>query len=133
MKTNDKHIAHPSNEQLQSYLAGNLTHAQSHQIERHLLACSYCSEALNGFESLQSQNIDIQKVNKELKQLLDKRINQKPIRKLIPVWQYAAAASVLLAIGFWWFLPTKPDIKEDVLVQTVEQKPAALPDSVFES
>ncbi len=132
MKTNDKHIAHPSTQQLQSYLAGSLTHAQSHQVERHLLACTYCSEALEGFEALKKQNIDYQWIEKDLKQLLGKRINKKPVRKLISLWQYAAAASVLLAIGFWWFLPKNSENKQAALSQITAPKPVVLADSVFE-
>ena len=96
---NQDHIdGHLSANEMQDYLSGKLSGLESNKIERHLLACSFCAEALEGLESSGTHGSFLSDVD-QLKQRIRSRVGDK---KMIHLWNTPvkiAAAVVVIAIS----------------------------------
>lgn len=103
-----------SEEMLMNYLSGNLSPAEKHKIERHLIDCELCSDAVEGLaEAL--QNKDISKITSEIRQKIQQRTDKrKP--KIISLHPYrfhlAAAAAILFIVGMVFFFRNNIIMKE---------------------
>ena len=97
--SNQDHIdGHLSAKQMQDYLAGKLSGLESNKIERHLLACSFCAEAMDGLENSGNHESFLHDVD-ELKQKIKASVGEK---KVISLWNTPAkiaAAILVIAIS----------------------------------
>lgn len=96
----ESHITHLTKEQIEQYLRGDLSDKEMHVIERHLLSCDMCNEAMEGYES-SVQNIQFDAELDELSNRLESRINSKKKNKAFPFLRIAAIALVLIISGIF--------------------------------
>ncbi len=67
MSKSNYHMDHVSAEQMEYYLAGVLSRREMHTIERHLLDCEFCNEAMDGFEASSADiGNDVAKLSQQL-------------------------------------------------------------------
>src|SRR4051812_24273827 len=85
-----------SEENLIAYVKGTLNPRMQHEIEKHLLDCEMCSDALDGLMLLDSPE-DISEITNTINAEIDERISasQTKIRVMFP-WQMAAAFALLI-------------------------------------
>jgi len=93
-------------EQIINYKAHNLSGGELRKIEEHLIDCSLCSEAVEGLEKLDAENMqdDFFYVKKELKNRTTKRYSK--------VFIYSAVAALLLLAGTAIFNISSPSNSE---------------------
>lgn len=94
------HTEHLTSEQIELYLSGNLSNEDMYAVERHLLNCDFCNEAMEGYENTdQSVNIDeeLDELNSRLKTRITpaKKNNRKMLLRI------AAIAIVLIVSGIF--------------------------------
>jgi TonB family protein len=89
---------HLTAKEMGDYLSGNLSDAEMHGIEKHLLECDFCAEAMEGVETLDDPSAFEQDVSK-LKKQVDKRV-QKPGKKtkIVPFYQKVLRIAAMLAV-----------------------------------
>lgn len=98
--TNTNHL---SQEQLLRYQAEEMGGAEMQQVERHLLSCPLCSDALEGISVLQAQQA--RAAMADVKSRLAQRLEEsKAEPAAAPYWQWAAAAAILLLTAVGVFL-----------------------------
>ena len=90
-KLNSEHL---SKRDIKGYLHSELSDKDMHRIERHLLICEFCSEAIEGYEALPS--IDVEFEVNELNDRIAQRIDKKEKRSKFPILRIAAIAIVLI-------------------------------------
>ncbi len=91
-------LTHIPAEQLLAYKDGKCTDRQMHAIEKHLLDCEICQDALEGFVQFDSAEIksDLSRLSTRL---------QSKTEKKTPIWSYlGVAASVALLVTVGWLL-----------------------------
>ena len=102
---------HLSQDQLMRYRQEKMDDAEMHRVERHLLECELCSDAVEGMELLEppqaAQALD------DLKGRLSARLGEQknPARPLY--WKWGVAASVLLIAGAVFFGLNKSSLTEE--------------------
>lgn len=103
-------------EMLMDYLDGKLTPRDMHLVEKHLLECEFCSEALEGMKGMNRGEAELIFAD------LDKKINDRiatPAAKVIPIkrdYRIAAVVSLLILSGAtFWFLKNKQ--QENMIAQ----------------
>ena len=101
-----------NSEEIKKYLSEKMSAKEMHQVEKQLLDDAFASDAVDGFEALNSDKINEKLVKIDLKKRLNKRISQEKnkeiIAKNIPLWQsISVAASVLLVLGFCFYFLTQ--------------------------
>ncbi|MEA5459296.1 energy transducer TonB [Arcicella sp. LKC2W] len=105
MKTN-KNI---SPEIIKAYLAGTLSHAQTHEFEKAMLNNAVLRDLVEGYEIAKEQKVDFEKVKASLSGSLQERI-RKEESEIYPLWKrvplYARAASVVLFLGLGIYILT---------------------------
>ncbi|EMR02319.1 carboxypeptidase-like regulatory domain-containing protein [Cesiribacter andamanensis] len=131
---NPKSIApggHLSEAQLLRYRSGQLPPAEMHRLERHLLDCPLCSDALEGLEQLEPRQATA--ALSELGSRLASRLQEQPAEATPPYWRWAAAASVLLvaAVALFLLLDTRQLAEQQLSRQEApqEQQPSSAPPS----
>jgi TonB family protein len=88
--------SHLSEEQMMRYQKGRMSPAEMREVELHLLNCEMCSDAMEGFELISSEEFTSDM--KDIKSMLQESLGvEKPQRKHFYL-HFAAAASVLLLI-----------------------------------
>lgn len=96
-----------SSETIKAYLAGTLSHAQTHEFEKVMLEDSVLSDMVEGYELLRDKKNNLITVNSSLSDSLQKRIIKKEA-EIYPLWRrvpvYVRAASVLLFLGVGGYL-----------------------------
>lgn len=93
--SNQDHIdGHLSANEMQNYLSGKLSGLESNRIERHLLDCSFCAEALEGIEGSGSHGSFLSDAD-ELRQKIRSRIDDK---KVIPLWNTPMKIAATIAV-----------------------------------
>lgn len=98
MQPDSRHILwepgdHPSVELLEQYHDGTLPDALHHQLERHLLDCDLCADALEGLQvsdAAQTEN-DVRDINRHIAAKSQQRKNL-----YLPDWKVAAAVVLVL-------------------------------------
>jgi tetratricopeptide (TPR) repeat protein len=85
-----------SEQMLRDYAGKKLSPEKMHQVEKHLVDCELCSDALEGYLLMGDTEIFSEKL-KEIYSFIDKKNDNKKIVQL-RYW-YAAAASILLIAG----------------------------------
>ena len=87
------------------YLHGKLGTRESHWVERHLLDCDLCQDAMEGLEKSAFRKEPVAEDISALRKRLDERVKNDR-RKIFAYSRLAAAASILLLIGlglYWYF------------------------------
>lgn len=100
MKNKEGHI---SLQQMQNYLQGKLNSAEMHAVEKHLLECDFCQDAMEGLESA-----DIDKASDAVSDLSE-RINKEILvsqKEQKPRFRYSWIAAVisLVLVGSYFML-----------------------------
>ncbi len=87
-------------DQLLLYMRNELNATEKHHIEKHLLECELCSDALDGLQLIESPQ-ELATVFAELNGQLDERVNQKETRiiKMFPWWRIAAVLCIITIGG----------------------------------
>ncbi|HYG37597.1 MAG TPA: TonB family protein [Cytophagales bacterium] len=88
---------HLSETQLLNYRMGKMNDTEMYQTELHLLECTLCNDALEGFET-ESPNVTLADLQ-DLKGRLAERLSMEKKRERVVFWPMTVAASLLL-IGF---------------------------------
>ena len=93
---------HLSQDQLMRYQQERMDDAEMHRVERHLLECELCSDALEGMELLSAKQAE--HALHDLKGRLAARLGEQKSTSRPLYWQIGVAASVLLLAGavFYW-------------------------------
>lgn len=96
-----------SQETIKAYLAGTLSHAQTHDFEKAMLDDAVLSDMVEGYELLRDNKADLKSVNSSLSNSLNKKMHQEET-EIYPLWRrvpvYIRAASVLLFFGVGSYL-----------------------------
>jgi len=102
-----------SEEMLTKYIAGKLPPAERHEVEKHLIDCEMCSDAVEGLSMVSGNKIS--SITSELNQKIQNRVGKKEV-KIIFLQQYrtqlAVAASIILVVGLVWFFKANMSMKE---------------------
>lgn len=89
---------HLTAKQMQDYLTGNLSDAEMHRIEKHLLKCDFCAEAMEGLESLNDASTFAPAVS-DLKKKVEERIHKSEKEKpVVPFYKKALRIAAMLAV-----------------------------------
>lgn len=130
MKTN-KNI---SSETIKAYLAGTLSHAQTHEFEKAMLDDAVLFDTVEGYELAKAKKVDLIKVNHSLSDSLQKRITKKE-SEIYPLWKriplYIRAASVLLFLGVGSYLLLNKN--EDKSAEKLASMPASKEEKFVEA
>lgn len=131
--TND-HI--PDFEDFKRYHSGEMSPAEQRLLEGRMLAEPLVAEAYEGFLAWREHDSRMADVRADLRERLHTRV-ARTNRNALPLWAYASAASVLLALFSYWFafLRDQPVAmqKSSVAVKGEEVKPslaAVVPESL---
>ena len=93
---------HLSHDQLIRYQQDKMDDAEMHRVERHLLECELCSDALEGLELLEAK--DAERALQDIRGRLSARLNEEKSSSKTLYWKWGIAASVLLMVGAVFFL-----------------------------
>lgn len=122
----DTPLSCPNAETLENYISGKLSSAAQHEVERHVVECLFCEEALEGLRTFKV-NDRLSEIRKELESDIDRRIqslHQDRLSVLFP-WKIAAAFALLIgSMALLWFFT--PRMEPDQLF-TQEFKPYPAP------
>jgi len=91
-KTDKEHL---SAADIEAYLNGSLSDNEMHRIERHLLECEFCNEAMDGFEAAILPPNEIEYHVAELNARIETRTQEKK-KKVYPFLRIAAIAIALI-------------------------------------
>jgi Domain of unknown function (DUF4349)/Putative zinc-finger len=123
-------------ENLDRYLAGDLTTVEREQIERHLAACESCKQALADTLRLeQTMNSLFAEARPDTN--LDDRIIQhlakEPVRKLRrpPLWRFVGAAAAVLVVGLIGAAVQAIGDADSPLAKMVSENRASKPSAYF--
>ena len=133
MHKQQEHTKHLTPEQMELYLSNKLEGQAAFEVERHLLDCEFCAEAVEGIEENHhfhgfTDDIDI------LKTRIENRVAEED-KKAGVNWRLvglAATVAILVGVGslFFWLgepAPLKPQVAEKkVEPKKEEQKPLPL-------
>ncbi|MBI3501516.1 MAG: tetratricopeptide repeat protein [Bacteroidetes bacterium] len=101
-----------SEDMLTKYISGKLSPAEKHEVEKHLIDCEMCSDAVEGLSNVKN----ISGITSELNHKIQQRVEKKKEVKIIFLRQYrtqlAVAASIILIIGIVWFFKVNMSMKE---------------------
>lgn len=112
---------HLSESQLLRYEHGQMDASEMHRVERHLLHCDLCSEALEGLALLETW--EAKDSLNDLRGRLSNRINDPTTTSRPAYWRWGIAASILLLFttGLFLFLQDV-ELSEPALVQKESKK-----------
>lgn len=121
-------------ETIKAYIAGTLSHAQTHEFEKAMLNDAVLSDMVEGYELTKEKKIDLIDINNSLSDSLQKRITKKeteiyPLWKRIPV--YIRAASVLLFLGVGSYLLINKN--EDKSIEKLASIPASKEEKIADA
>ncbi|MBI4930920.1 MAG: tetratricopeptide repeat protein [Bacteroidetes bacterium] len=107
-----------SEEMLTKYISDKLSSAEKHEVEKHLIDCEMCSDAVEGWQMIYDKK-KISNITSELNQKIQTRIDAKEEKKEVKIiflrqyrTQLAVAASILLVVGLVWFFKSNVSMKE---------------------
>lgn len=130
--TEDNHL---SLQLMQEYLEENLPERQMHQIERHLLDCELCADAIEGLSFVKDPEQVDDSVN-YLKRKIRKRSLREPVlkrkkQKTPLLWRHmsVAAATIILVAGsiLVFKLNTHKPAIQPISLTKVKEEPSSVP------
>ena len=129
MSEKQKHIKSYSTADIRDYLDGKLSPAEMYAMEKAAIDDPLLSDAIEGMELSDQQNISFESDTEQLKKRLQERIKQQEKNRILPfILKWRVAASVLLLAGAgilsYFFLIRKPDT--DSNISLVPAAPAAM-------
>ncbi len=88
--------AHLRLDQIKAYNSGKLSHEEMHQVERHLLTCQLCADAVEGFEESGGAFVstDVEALRDQLKERIAKP--ERAVGGNVKIYRIAAAIAFLL-------------------------------------
>lgn len=127
----------PDFDDFERYYSGEMPLAEQRSLEGRMLAEPLVAEAYEGFLAWRAGNTGAAAMRADLQERLRTRVAHAR-RKTLPLWAYASAASVLLAVFSYWFVflrdqkvdVQKPSVaikQEKVTSSVPEQAPAPVP------
>lgn len=89
---------HLTAQQMQDYLSGNLPDVEMHRIEKHMLECDFCAEAMEGLEAIDDFS-HFEKDLSDLRTRVEKRA-QSPEKEtvVVPLYNKALRIAAMLAV-----------------------------------
>lgn len=120
----------PDFDDFERYYCGEMSSAEQRSLEGRMLAEPLVAEAYEGFLAWRTRNTHIAGVRTDLQERLHKRLALAD-RKVLPLWAYVSAASILLALFSYWavFLhDQKVDIQKPAATITREGTTSPKPD-----
>ena len=108
-------------DQLLLYLQNKLSPFEQHHVEKHLLDCELCSDALEGLRLISSP-ANLTKTFAELNQKIDERVKHTE-KKIIPLysWLRIAAVIALVAVSAGTFLYLQKQQKQEEKIVAEKQ------------
>jgi hypothetical protein len=103
----------PDFDAFERYYSGQMSSAEQRLLEGKMLDEPLVAEAYEGFLTWRATHKDSAAVRKDLSERLHTRVSHAQ-RRILPLWAYASAASVLLAMFVWWFVFVE---KQDIELQ----------------
>ena len=104
MSKSEIHIEHLSLDQIKGYLEGKLDKTEMFKVERHILDCEFCQEAMDGLKDsefgLVNSDLD------EIRQKLSERVQPQMKPSVFQRYRYlgiAASLAIILASTFFLF------------------------------
>lgn len=123
---------HLMEEQMMRYLRDEMSDAERHRLERHVLECELCSDALEGMELLEPEQAEAGL--QDLKGRFAERVGKNEKKEIPLYWRWAAAASLLLLSGAAYLLienfPLMNQERENTAVEQEELMEEAPPISL---
>lgn len=126
----------PDFDDFERYYSGEMPSAEQRLLEGRMLAEPLVAEAYEGFLAWRARNTRATAMHANLQERLHARVTQ-PRRKALPLWAYASAASVLLALFSYWFVflhdqkegMQKPSVavKQEATSSAPKQAPVPIP------
>ena len=114
----------PEREVMLDYLAGRLPGKEAHRLEKHVLDCPFCEDALEGLEMIAEKNRT--EALEETDLTIDAIVNdeEEALPKVLFPWRMAAAIVLLLAstTTLWIILPKQK--AENIYSEQFESYPA---------
>lgn len=121
MNNKEVHTIHLTKEQINQYINGDLSDKEMHVIERHLLSCEFCSEAMGGYEnSITEINIDLEL--DDLSNRIKSRVAPSKKKRKFVLFRIAAIALALIVSGIFITNYFINDIKEAQFSEKKEVK-----------
>jgi hypothetical protein len=90
---------HTGFEDFRRYFHGEMTTQEQHRFEKRMLEEPFFADAYEGYISLLDDRVDHPSSVKELRDRLEIRLNSEK-KRLIPIWSYGVAASLLLGLSW---------------------------------
>jgi TonB family protein len=112
----NKNHSVPSEETLRKYLQGELSAAEMHAVEKHLLTHDLLHEGMEGLEEVGAQAMqdDLAAIRAMLSQKEERRGGAFPWFK----WMGLAASVLLVAVAIWWVtIPAKEALPETLSME----------------
>lgn len=113
-------------DQLLLYMQHKLSPFEQHHVEKHLLDCELCSDALEGLRMASIENLS--ETFSELNQQIDKHVKQEE-KKIIPLypWLRIAAVIILIAVsaGTFFYLQKEQKQQEKIVAEKKPDLPPA--------
>ncbi|SDD81133.1 hypothetical protein SAMN04487996_102244 [Dyadobacter soli] len=134
MAATSDHI--PDFDDFERYYSGEMPPAEQRSLEGRMLAEPLVAEAYEGFLAWRAQHTGAAAVRADLQERLHTRVAHTR-RRALPLWSYASAASVLLAVFSYWFVflrdqeadMQKPEVavkRDKAALPAAEQAPATI-------
>jgi hypothetical protein len=120
----------PDFEDFERYYSGEMSSAEQRLLEGRMLAEPLVAEAYEGFLAWRTSSVGTNGVRADLHGRLHTRMGQAR-KKALPLWSYASAASVLLALFSYWFVfvrDQKADVQETAAAVKQEKETLAKPE-----
>lgn len=93
----------PDFDDFERYYRGEMSSAEQRSLEGRMLAEPLVAEAYEGFLAWRAGNARAGTMRADLQERLHTRVTQAR-RRTLPLWSYASAACVLLALFSYWFV-----------------------------
>jgi TonB family protein len=112
MAATDSHT--PSFEDFRRYHQGRMSHEEQHRLEKRLLEEPLFADAYEGYVAMIENKVDREASLEQLNEALQSRITGDK-KRVVPIWAYAAAASVVLSVS-WLVYTNKESAKMTSIV-----------------
>jgi hypothetical protein len=99
------------NQQLMDYLAGKLSAADAHEVEKLMAENDFMNDAMEGLGTIENKkdiNVYVEQINRDLKNKVEKKLLRREKRKLKEYpWVYLAIITVLALLLLVYYVLSK--------------------------